>query len=422
MGLATLLRLAANFGVALIIARVLGAETKGHVALLQQLPMIAALILSFGFEGANAYFVGRGRNRPDYAISDSIYLALIVSVIGVPVIALVMFLLVPALAGIPLTTIAVAASAVPLLIFSSLVSGVLTGQGKVSLQALSTTIASILFFGLTVALLSLGMLNLLSLIVAILASVIMGALLNLIATGVKGVYAPSFRRLREQFSYAGRNHIQTVSGYLETRQDFILLGLLGSAAGVGIYSVGVSIAELLFYAPSAIATALTARSLKEEAQSGAELTARITRLLLVISLIAAAMLIALAGPLVTVLFGEQFSGAIGVITILVPALALWGVASQSATYLGTHGVLFPRLSVFTLLLNLGLNIILIPTLGILGAAIATSLSYTISSVYVMRAFIKSAGLRPSDLIIPRRDDFRFALAALRAFFSRGQAT
>ena len=418
VALSTAIGLAGSFLLSVIVARLFGPEVKGQLALLLEIPLVAALILGLGFEGAKAYYVGRRLRLPEHAVSDSMYLALSLSLIGVPMVAIAMHQLIPALATIPLVTIIAASLALPFMMIINLLSGVLTGLGKVTEQAIATTIAAIVSFLLAITLALLGHLTLHTLILATLAGLTCASIAMFVATKVKTLTAPSHSRLREEISYAGRSYVQTIMGYLELRQDLILLGVLTSATSVGIYSIGVSIAEVLFYAPQAIAAALAARAFQEGASEGAKLTALITRLLSVLLLVASVALILAARTLVVTIFGEPFAEAALVIQILVPAIAIWGIAAQSSVYLASHGTLFPKLSVATLILNLGLNILLIPELGILGAAVATLISYTIGSVYIIGVFLKTTGIGLAGMLIVRRSDIAFALGAVRAFTKR----
>jgi len=418
IALSTAIGLAGSFLLSIIVARLLGPEVKGQLALLLEIPLIAALILGLGFEGAKAYYVGRRLRLPEHAVSDSMYLALGLSLIGVPVVAIIMHQLIPALATIPLATVIAASLALPVMMIMNFLSGVLTGLGKVTEQAIATAIAAIVSFLLAITFALLGHLTLHTLILATLAGLTCGSIATFAATKVKALTAPSHSRLREEISYARRSYVQTIMGYLELRQDLVLLGIMTSATGVGIYSIGVSIAEVLFYAPQAIASALAARAFQEGASEGAELTALITRLLTALLLVASVALLLAARVLVVTLFGEAFAEAALVIQILVPAIAIWGIAAQSSVYLASHGTLFPKLSIATLILNLGLNLLLIPELGILGAAIATLISYTVGSAYIIGVFLKTTGIGLSGMLIVRRSDMAFALGAVRAFAGR----
>jgi O-antigen/teichoic acid export membrane protein len=414
LGASTALRLVASFAIAILVARLLGAEAKGQLALLQQFPAIAALLLGLGFETAHAYYVGRQGRDPGSAISDSLALTMLASVVGLPLTALLMREFVPALAAVPTSTVLVASASLPLLMLTALLGGVLTGQGRLPGQALAQSAATLTSLTAIVAWALLGELTLEQVVVATVIALGVGVVGSAIATRVRSLPRPSLARLREEFPYARRSYVQGVTGYLEMRQDIVLLGLLASAAGVGVYTVGVSLAELLFYAPQTIAAALTARSLQEGAESGAALTAQITRLLTAFLLVAAVGLALLARPLVVAVFGAAFAESAAVIVILVPGIVVWGIASQPGAYLATHGRLFPRMSTATLLLNLTLNLALIPTLGARGAAIATAISYSIISGYIIRTFLRETETSLRDLLVMRADDMRYALAAARA--------
>ncbi len=421
VGASTVLRLAASFAIAILVARILGAEAKGQLALLQQVPAIAALLLGFGFDAAHAYHVGRKGRVPAAALSDSLMLAAAASVVGVPLAALAMRGLIPALAGVPAATVLLASAALPLLLLTALLGGVLTGQGRLPGQALAQSAATVVSVALVGAWALLGELTLARVVIATLVALGVGVAGGIAATGVRTLCAPSLVRLREELPYARRSYVQSVTGYLELRQDVLLLGVLASAAGVGVYTVGVAIAELLFYAPQVLAAALTARALQEEAASGAALTARVTRLLTAFMLLAAGVLAVAARPLVALVFGAEFAPAATVIVVLIPGIVVWGVASQPGAYLATHGRLFPRMSTATLLVNLGLNLALIPALGPVGAALATAVSYSLVSAYVIRTFAVTTNTRLRDLLVVRAEDVRYALAAARALRRPGSS-
>lgn len=414
VGAATALRLAASFAIAIMVSRALGVEAKGQLALLQQFPAIAALLLGLGLEAAHAYHVGRDSSDPAATVSDSLAYTLTVSALGVPLTMLVMWLLVPALDQVSTLAVIIAAATVPPLLLTALAGGVLTGLGRVPSQALAQAAAAAVSLSLIGTLAVLGRLTLEGVVAALAVALAVGAVSALLATRVRSLPRPSLGRLRTELPYARRSYVQSVTGYLEMRQDVVLLGILGSAAGVGVYSVGVSLAELLIYAPQTLGAALMARSLQEDAQSGADLTARTTRLLTAFMLITAGALALVARPLVIALFGTQFTQAATVIAVLTPGIVLWGIASQPAAYLASHGRLFPRMSTATLLVNFVLNLALIPVLGPVGAAIATAVSYTVISGYIIRTYTRETQTRAANLLVVRPADLRFAVAAAKA--------
>lgn len=418
VGASTAIRLAAGLVVAVVVSRLLGPAAKGEISLLQQVPAIAALLGTLGFDAAHGYFVGRHRRDVAASVTGAVLHAALAALIGIPLVTLIMRYALPALSAVPTTTLWLAAAVAPLLVLASLLGGILTGQGRLGRQAFAGILGALVSLGIVLLAALTGRLEPAAVVAGALAGGAVTSVASLASTGIRRPVLLSGADVRERWGYARRSYVQSVTGYLELRQDVVLLGILGPAAGVGLYSVGASVAELLFYLPQVLASALTARSLQESAAEGAAITASVTRLL-VAALAVIAVVVALAArPLITVVFGAEFAPSASVVLLLLPGIVIWGAASQSGAYLATHGRLFPRLSTFTLLLNLGLNLALIPALGIGGAAIATSVSYSVSSLYIMRTFLAQAGLRARDLVLVTRADLTLALAATRALGQR----
>jgi Na+-driven multidrug efflux pump len=71
-----------------------------------------------------------------------------------------------------------------------------------------------------------------------------------------------------------------------------------------------------------------------------------------------------------------------------------------------------------LISNVLFNYLLIPTHGIIGAAMATALSYTTGLVLLLGLFLWESGIPLRDLLIPRRDDFLYAVGVLRNVVKR----
>lgn len=417
-GTSTAIRLGLSFLLSVLIARLLGAEVKGQFALLQQVPAVIALLLGAGFDGAHAYYVGRRLYDARSSASDSVLIVGVSALLGIPAAILVMSWLLPPLESAPMPVLVGASIAIPLAVASSHLSGILTGLARVSQMALAQAVTAVVTFAGIVAFATFGHLDLGTLVVATVIGILAGTLLSIRFTGIAGVGLPSLSRIADRWSYARRSYVQSVTGYLELRQDVLLLGMLSTAAGVGIYTVSAAFAELLFYAPQTISTALTARALQEDAGVGADLTAAVTRVLTAFMIITAVVLALMMGPLVALVFGAEFAPAAQVFLFLVPGIIAWGAASQPAAYLATHGRLFPRVSTATLFVNLGLNLALIPSLGVTGAAIATSISYSLSSVYIISTFLKVSESRLADLLMIRATDITLALNALRGLRSK----
>jgi len=57
--------------------------------------------------------------------------------------------------------------------------------------------------------------------------------------------------------------------------------------------------------------------------------------------------------------------------------------------------------------NLGLNLVLIPMWGIVGAALASTISYTAAAGLLVALFLRESRLSIADVLIPGVDDLQF---------------
>ena len=399
------LRIVTAFAVASLVARQLGADGKGALALVQQVPSIMALVFGFGFAGVNVYYVGSGKKTASEALTDSFALAVLALVVGVPL-SIVLMRLLPVLGAFEAGVLALSAAAVPPGVLNSQVAGILIGEGRPEAQARAQSA------GLVVNLAMVGVLYLMVRL-SVTGAVAAGIAGSVLSTGLMLVWLRQplaagnpIARMCDAGRYARRRYFTDIASTLEMRVDIVMLGMLTTAAVTGVYSVGVAVVEMLWFIPRAAETPLLARFLKEHRETGAALTAtavRITVALEIGLLAGAAMLLV---PTVRLVFGPAFGGTIPIFWVLAPGVVANGLAGPVISYLTSRGQQFPVLSVATVLGNIVLNVVLIPTLGGTGAALASSVTYGLGSAWLFSRFMRETGVQPRDLFVPRASDLR----------------
>ena len=93
-----------------------------------------------------------------------------------------------------------------------------------------------------------------------------------------GFGRPDLRLLAETAALTAlRAWLGGLAHLLNARVDQVLLGLLASQAALGTYAVAVNASEILFYLPSAVATALLPGGGAERRGAGVERTLRVFR-------------------------------------------------------------------------------------------------------------------------------------------------
>jgi O-antigen/teichoic acid export membrane protein len=86
-----------------------------------------------------------------------------------------------------------------------------------------------------------------------------------------------------------------------------------------------------------------------------------------------------ATPIVAVIFGNAFLPAVPALTGLMPGIWALSLVTLYSSYLGSQNVPWsvPIVNCVAFLMNLVLNMLLIPPLGILGASFASTISYVV---------------------------------------------
>ena len=162
--------------------------------------------------------------------------------------------------------------------------------------------------------------------------------------------------------------------------DAIILGALLNPAAVGLFQAPFRLIALLNHPGAAVAAGVAprlARGRREEPNVAA-FTAGL-RLLLLVQAALVALLLVWADPIVGLLFGSDFEDSGDVLRALAPYVFLSGLAqlvSLGANYLGMARRRIP-IAVAALVVNLVLDFLLIPSIGVVGASIATSAGFAV---------------------------------------------
>ena len=185
--------------------------------------------------------------------------------------------------------------------------------------------------------------------------------------------------------YSKYYFVSQAGGYAYSWMDIALIGLFLTSAAVGAYEIAWRVTLLVTLLASSIGLTIFPQVSEWETENAVD---RIEALLpkaltpaLILVIPAFFGTVLLADEILTIIFGEGFGGAAVALMILmfqrifqsvhvVVGRALEGIDKPN---------LVARATVTTIVLNIVLNVVLIPQYGIVGAAIATASSYTINT-------------------------------------------
>lgn len=168
--------------------------------------------------------------------------------------------------------------------------------------------------------------------------------------------------------------------YLNTQVDSILIGHYLNPTEVGIYAVAALIVQVLPLIPSAVQCVTTPAMATLYGKGDMEGVRHIFYSTLKKSFFlsaGSAVLLAIFSPyFIIILFGEKFLGSYVPLLILLIGYAISATYSAVGSVLSSIGkvhIMF-RIGGVSVLINIALNILLIPYFGISGAAIATTIA------------------------------------------------
>lgn len=192
---------------------------------------------------------------------------------------------------------------------------------------------------------------------------------------------------------------------LNYRVDILMLNDLFaiSNAEIGVYSVGVALAEKIWLVPDAIKDILMSK-LTNGAK--AEEVAKVTRASLAISLLMLLVMVIMGRPVVTWLYGTEFSDAYGILIIMM--IGVIGMVFYKMVYVynivnGKRGINLLFLGVSAIANIIG-NYLLIPIGGIFAAAWASVISYLICGIAFLVYFHSTTGIGYSEMLFLKKSD------------------
>jgi O-antigen/teichoic acid export membrane protein len=203
---------------------------------------------------------------------------------------------------------------------------------------------------------------------------------------------------------------------LNYRVDVVILERLSSTYEVGIYSIGVTIAELLWILPTALTTVNFARSASaKNALSYSKKTALVLRLTLVLTLLPVLGLYLLSPWVIPLFYGADFAAGGFVVQAILPGVWLSVIFKVLNSDLAGRGRPDAALWVYILAvaINVVLNVMWAPRYGALGSAWASSVSYSVGAIIFAVAYARMSHVSFRELFVPRVEDFRRLLGAAR---------
>jgi O-antigen/teichoic acid export membrane protein len=398
MSVAVALALMANV---LITARYLGPVGRGQLALVMSIATVTSTLAGLSLDQAN---VNMGSVQPEARRALATNALLFSALLGFAAAGFLALLtvLAPAVTGhLPSALMWLTVGSIPFLLARPYLGALVEADYRFTVSNASRLIAPVSGIVINGLLAAAGTLTATSASVTWVGGQLLGLFLLIwfLSRRSAGFGRADLDIARRTFRFGFKAHLGRALNAANYRLDQWLLGVLAGARELGLYSVAVACSEVLFLLPTTLAKVQRPDLARATRAAASRKAAAVFRAAVVLNIPAAAALVIGAPMLCAVLFGASFNGSIDDLRILaagafgVTAVKLLGDAltAQRRPLLSSVAVGFG--CVFTVALDL----LLIPRLGGLGAAIASTVAYSAGGLVAAGMFLRTLGGRPRDL-------------------------
>jgi O-antigen/teichoic acid export membrane protein len=401
-----------SMATSLVITKLLVPEDRGQYVAVVTMPAMLMALALLGLPNAVNYFAGRGSSVASL-IRASLLFTVAISALPVLAVWLALPLLEESiLRAAPDHLARVMLLVVPAGILTSFGGTLLYGRQEVRvynavlvLQAIASLVGAIVLVGV----LRLGVTGAVATSVCIsiaTAVIVMAEVLRLNRRDRRGSPAS----IRGLVSYGLRLYPASLSGYFNYRADNNIIQALAPSVGaaessLGLYSFAVTMAEVVFLVPESVATMFLPRVAGSTAEEAAAMLGRVARVTFLLALLVALTLIPVAFLGVHLVLPKYIDCLPAFLAIL-PGVVALSLSKVAAGYLGGRGRpgFASIAATVSLVLNILANLALIPWLGIVGASLASVVSYTTMTVLLIWVASRVSGQPLLSICVPRRSD------------------
>ena len=395
----------------------LGPGGRGSYAVCIVFATLLNIVFAVGCDIASVYFVSSGRFSISEGITHALIYGGIASVLAIVTGWILIQLPLSFLDKATPTAFYLALALIPCSLFSMLFLNLLTSVQRFdwfAIMSVMNGLGQLLFTIIFVWVFPWGVNG------ALLASIIRGLIVILsILLFFRWKYnltlvRPSIKSLWEIFHYGARYYVGKISGIVNFQVGTIILAFFATKEDVGLFAVASQLTVKAMVIPDSLIMVLIPKVAGNKEGKG-KLVAQCARLTGLICGMLLLILAVFAKPIVVMLFSCAFLPAVPLIQILAVGVLIRCACKVFVPYLlgvDHPGVVSVSTAIGTIV-NLVVLWLLLPVIGLPGAAIGMVIGYFVSSTLLTRGFIQLSGLGVWEVWKLKWSDWMMAVNAAR---------
>ncbi len=205
------------------------------------------------------------------------------------------------------------------------------------------------------------------------------------------------------FTYSMLAWLANSIQFLVYRIDFWILNYFHGETELGLYALSVRIGQTFWIIPGLVASVILPHLVS--LNFDAKILERMIRITNTANLLLALGIAVFAKQIIPVLFGSDFTGSALTLIILLPGVLFVSMHTLLAAYFAGKNKIRYNLqaAIVSLVLITVLDILLIPSMGRNGAAIASSIAYMAGCLYAMILYSRMENYSLSRLLVQQQD-------------------
>jgi O-antigen/teichoic acid export membrane protein len=391
-----------NIVTGILAARLLLPEGRGELAILLLWPVLIAELGSFSLSASSGFHMARGQRTPREIWAGTV----VFTTFLFPVLIAVFLLFAPVIydgqRSEVLQLAYLCSALIPAYLYGLSLMGMFQGAQKFGPYNLLRSLVHFSYLGIVILFLAFQPPSLETFVSGYVAAHVLLVAITLWLSWKQGWVSirPGIAVIRSLFLYGLRTHAGVVLAVANRRVDQLIISVALAATDLGFYVVAMAIETPIFFAATSIQILLFPKIAAQASEAGRqEVLGRYFRAALIIVIPVTIVFLVVAPWLIEIAFGAAYLPATDVARIL----AFSGIGFTLKTMLTTYMQASNRMRIVTISEGAGIVVTvaalaaLLPTLGLIGAAITQVLAFTIPALLMAYLIRRDTGLSLTGL-------------------------
>lgn len=375
-----------------LLARALGVEDRGYFVMAMLLPNIFVTFTDFGLGAAGTRYTASKKWLSSVIFfSHTVIIFFRIIFIGILSFLVINFYGETFFPGIPKEYLYLGMMQSIALVIQGLIFPILLGMGKGIKFSIILFLSSLLSFSfLAFGWLIFGLTVKLALILQITSSILVSVFIYInVFLDIDDQRKFSIKYIKDAFSYGIGVFISIISTFVNEKMILLIINFYGGVIYVSLYTIAQALTERIYLLSDAVGTMLMPKIAEDEKNNSQNLTPLVFKLSVIFTFIISLFLIFLSEKIIIFIYTDEFFDSAEIMKILLVAVVFssgWKVLLEDLNGRGFTGqtALVNLIITFVCII---LSIILLPMIGLVGAAIASTIAYFIGLIIGIIIFI-----------------------------------